>query len=187
MTAVGEVDSDATSRTAGITDDAVHRHRPRDIGTARVDVLRNLRPQRGQPVTQQPGRLQNEPVWTTLSVGTYNGYIRNGRTGARRLDLPLVSHGGAADRPDPAPGLISNEHNTDAARLRPALFQAGGRSHPAVRHAAEILNLPTVTATAPVALFGAGKILNYAPGIPPRPGRRSAVTKQPVRLAASYR
>ena len=35
----------------------------------------------------------NDPVWTNLSIGTYNGYIRNGRTGAKRLDLPLVSYG----------------------------------------------------------------------------------------------
>ena len=40
-----------------------------------------------------PGSAQNEPTWTNLSTGTYNGYIRNGRTGARRLDLPVVSDG----------------------------------------------------------------------------------------------
>src|SRR5262245_25437270 len=36
---------------------------------------------------------QNESTWTQVSVGGYNGYIRNGRTGARKLDLPLVSDG----------------------------------------------------------------------------------------------
>jgi hypothetical protein len=41
------------------------------------------------------GSNQNEPTWTNLSVGTYNGYIRNGRTGAKRLDLPLVANGAA--------------------------------------------------------------------------------------------
>jgi hypothetical protein len=39
------------------------------------------------------GSAQNEPTWTNLSMGTYNGWIRNGRTGARRLDLPVVSDG----------------------------------------------------------------------------------------------
>jgi hypothetical protein len=39
------------------------------------------------------GSAQNEPTWTNLSMGTYNGWIRNGRTGARRLDLPIVSDG----------------------------------------------------------------------------------------------
>lgn len=31
--------------------------------------------------------------WATISMGTSNGWIRNGRTGARRLDLPIVSDG----------------------------------------------------------------------------------------------
>ena len=39
------------------------------------------------------GSAQNEPTWTNLSIGAYNGNIRNGRTGARRMDLPLVSMG----------------------------------------------------------------------------------------------
>ncbi len=44
-------------------------------------------------VTGGPGSALNEPTWTNLSIGTYNGWIRNGRTGARRLDLPVVSDG----------------------------------------------------------------------------------------------
>src|SRR5689334_15866523 len=39
------------------------------------------------------GSAQNEPTWTNLSVGTYNNFIRNGRTGARLLQLPVVSDG----------------------------------------------------------------------------------------------
>jgi hypothetical protein len=39
------------------------------------------------------GSAQNEPTWTNVSVGTSNGWLRNGRTGARRLDLPIVSDG----------------------------------------------------------------------------------------------
>ena len=39
------------------------------------------------------GSAQNEPTWTNISMGTYNGWLRNGRTGARRLDLPVVSDG----------------------------------------------------------------------------------------------
>ena len=42
-------------------------------------------------MTLRSPNTENEPTWTNLSMGTYNGYIRNGRTGARRLDLPLVS------------------------------------------------------------------------------------------------
>jgi hypothetical protein len=53
-----------------------------------------------------PGSAANEPAWTNLSVGTYNRSITNGRTGARRLDLPLVSDGALPidiiRRPNPA-------------------------------------------------------------------------------------
>lgn len=33
------------------------------------------------------------PNWADISMGTSNGWIRTGRTGARRLDLPIVSDG----------------------------------------------------------------------------------------------
>jgi hypothetical protein len=44
-------------------------------------------------VVDSIGSAENEPTWTNVSVGTSNGYLRNGRTGARRLDLPIVSDG----------------------------------------------------------------------------------------------
>ena len=59
---------------------------------------RNLAANEGSVVDSVPPAVPlplvpNEPIWTNLSVGTYNGWIRNGRTGARRLDLPVVSDG----------------------------------------------------------------------------------------------
>lgn len=39
------------------------------------------------------GSPDNEPMWTNRSIGDYHGYIRNGRTGAKRLDLPLITVG----------------------------------------------------------------------------------------------
>lgn len=39
------------------------------------------------------GSDPNEPAWTNLSIDTYNGQIRNGRTGARTLSLQFVSMG----------------------------------------------------------------------------------------------
>src|ERR1019366_9061334 len=45
-----------------------------------------------------PGTAVNEmpsmnPGWTSLSIGTYAGNIENGKTGAKVLNLPLVSQG----------------------------------------------------------------------------------------------
>jgi hypothetical protein len=65
-------------------------------GTVRVirspGVYRNLASTEGS-VQNGPGSTANEPTWTNLSMGTYNGNIRNGKTGGKRLDLPLVSAG----------------------------------------------------------------------------------------------
>jgi hypothetical protein len=44
-------------------------------------------------VTGTLGSSQNEPTWSNLSEGTYNHNIMNGRTGARRLDLPIATFG----------------------------------------------------------------------------------------------
>src|SRR5713226_3623862 len=37
------------------------------------------------------GTSPNEPTWTNLSIGTYNGNIRYGRTGARALNLAITT------------------------------------------------------------------------------------------------
>ena len=95
------------------------------------------------------GSAQNEPTWTNLSTGTYNSYITNGRTGAKRLDLPLVSMGAepidlvrrplASEDPD---GAIFPQRYFGQASIRILLSDT----------AANITSLPTVTATPPVEL-----------------------------------
>ncbi|MGE0039565.1 MAG: hypothetical protein AB7H88_14355 [Vicinamibacterales bacterium] len=55
---------------------------------------RNLATSEGS-LTGTLGSGENEPTWTNISIGTYNGYLRNGRTGARQLDLPLITIGGS--------------------------------------------------------------------------------------------
>jgi len=101
-------------------------------------------------VTGDVGSAQNEPTWTTLSVGTYNGYIRNGRTGARRLDLPLVTNGakpidlirrGVTGEN----ALVYGQRYYTQASLRILLSDT----------AADLTGLPDVSATAPVSLEGA--------------------------------
>lgn len=41
------------------------------------------------------GATENNGTWTGVSTGTFNGWIKDGTTGAKRLDLPLVSDGAA--------------------------------------------------------------------------------------------
>ena len=57
------------------------------------NAFRNLLDGEGS-VTNGAGSGAN-PSWPTISLSTYNGYIRNTATGARRLDLPLLTTGGA--------------------------------------------------------------------------------------------
>ena len=90
-------------------------------------------------------------TWTSLSMGSsyYAGYIRNGRTGARRLELPLVSDGAQPidiiRRPDPA-----NPDEDDVFRQR--FFSMASLRILLSDTAADITSLPTVTATPPVEL-----------------------------------
>ncbi len=78
---------------------------------AATAACRNLADTEGSLVGNV-GSAQNEPAWTNLSMGTYNGWLRNGRTGARRLDLPVVSDGARPvdliRRPPPGERATSN-------------------------------------------------------------------------------
>ncbi len=56
------------------------------------------------------GSAKNDPKWAQTSVGQYNSYIRNGDTGARRLDLPLVSPAQGAVPVDLIRRPAVNEH-----------------------------------------------------------------------------
>jgi len=96
-----------------------------------------------------PGNTPNEPTWTSISTGTYSNRIRNGLTGAKRLDLPLVSNGAAPidliRRPSltaPDTDLVLDQRFFSMASLRILLSD----------RAADITNLQTVTSTDPIDL-----------------------------------
>jgi hypothetical protein len=122
-----------------------------------TNVFRNLAASEGS-VINDVGSAVNEPTWTQLSVGTYNGYIRNGRTGARRLDLPLVSNGALAvdlirRPPQPVAGVGENSS-------KPLVYAQRYYAQASLRIllsdlSADITSLPQVTATAPISLEGA--------------------------------
>jgi hypothetical protein len=93
---------------------------------------------------------QNEPTWTNLSTATYNHNIMNGRTGARTLNLPIVAFG--AQPIDLIHRPLVNENN-----LNPQVYSQRYYTQVSLRillsdNAADIMNLPGVTATQPVPL-----------------------------------
>ena len=109
---------------------------------------RNLLESEGS-VVNNLGSAVNDPTWTNLSVGTYNSYIRNSRTGAKALNLPFVSLGATPidliKRPVPGENpLIANQRLFVQSQIRILLSDT----------ALEITNLPGVTAIAPTALAG---------------------------------
>lgn len=112
------------------------------------------------------GTSQNEPKWTNLSVGTYGSNIRNGRTGAKRLDLPLVSQGAQPIDLVRRPLQNSNENV-----VAPLIHGQRLYSQAALRillsdTAAELTSLPLSKAdgASPVSLIAAGN--GYVAGVP---------------------
>jgi hypothetical protein len=121
---------------------------------------RNLQRTEGSKITNLAS-ADNEPLWTQRSTGTYSSNIRNGRTGARALSLPLVADLDDNGAPDAEPiDLIrrptSSNEDTDATRkfVYAQRFYAQASLRILLSDtAAEIQNLPTVTqATQPVRL-----------------------------------
>jgi hypothetical protein len=109
---------------------------------------RDLRITEGSVVGDE-NSAPNEPTWTNLSTGTYNGNIRSGSTGVTRLDLPIVSQGAQpvdlVQRPpanEDVNGFVFAQRHFAIASMRILLSDT----------AAEITSLPTVTVTAPIQL-----------------------------------
>lgn len=123
--------------------------------TGTVNVLRSTGVYRALAsnegsLTGTIGSAQNEPTWTNLSISTYNGYIRSGRTGAKRLDLPLVSLGATAIDLIRRPATNEDTNN-------PNVFSQRYYSMASLRillsdTSARITSLPTVSGTAPLLL-----------------------------------
>jgi PilX N-terminal len=136
-------------------------------GTVRViknppNNFRNLARDEGSLVSNDFAIL-NEPRWTSLSVGTYASNIRNGRTGARRLDLPLVSQNAAAIDLIRRPAQNSAEDTANPVVFNQRLFAQASIRILLSDTATAITSLPTVTAMpAPIRLNATAA--GYAPG-----------------------
>ncbi len=129
-------------------------------------------------MTLEPGNTANEPKWTSVSTGTYSNRIRNGRTGARRLDLPIVSDGALPvdliRRPSlttPDAQVVLDQRFFKMASLRILLSD----------RASDITGLQTVTATAPIDLAKLARDATYqaAQGV-------TWVNNIPLALAGTY-
>lgn len=123
-------------------------------------------------VNPRPTAPFNDPTWWNLSVGTYNSWIRNGRTGANRLELPLITAGGS--NPALVQRPLPTEDVTNPNLLNERLFAKASIRILLSDTPADITNLPTVTSTAPVFLDGDWLIpaqtpVGYGPSAAARP------------------
>jgi hypothetical protein len=98
------------------------------------------------------GSAQNEPTWTNLSIGTYNGNIRSRTTGARRMDLPLTRMGAAPVDLIRRPPANENIANPDVFNQR--YFAMASLRILLSDNAVDLTSLATATGTAPLQLTG---------------------------------
>ena len=96
------------------------------------------------------GTAENEPTWTNLSTGVYNYNIRNWRTGAKELVLPIVTAGASVI--DLIRRPVANEDNSAPDVFAQRYFSMASLRILLSDTAADITSLPTVTADPPVEL-----------------------------------
>lgn len=125
-------------------------------------------------VTTMPGAGQTVNTnWTSISVGTYKSIIRNGLTGANRLDLPLVSQG--ATPIDLIKRAPQNEDTTNLQVYSQRFYSQASLRILLSDRAADITVLPEIDNTvAPVSLdWLAGPPAGYTIGATNPPIARS--------------
>jgi hypothetical protein len=127
------------------------------------------------------GSAENEPMWTNRSIGTYHGNIRSGRTGAKRLDLPLITVGATPveliRRPVPGENaFITGQRLYSEAGVRILLSDTAAQitALPESSNATQPVNLDTL------ATMQAG---GYAGAI--QPATSSGVTAQGYRMGVN--
>jgi hypothetical protein len=148
LTAVGQVVRSQLENGNAITDSG-------HTGTVKIPTVigstyRNLAATEGS-VVHGPGSAAVSG-WKTLSEDTYKTNIRNTKTGAKRLDLPLVSQGAAPIDLIRRPRVNSNENVVNQPVFLQRYFAQASLRILLSDRTDDITGLPTVTATLPVPL-----------------------------------
>jgi len=122
------------------------------------------------------------PSWQTISKTLYNSWVRNGATGARRLDLPLIAVGGS--NPDLIRRPLHNE-DKDTILYQERLFGKASIRILLSDKAEDFQTLPTVTNTAPIYLEGDWNTA-FVAGVGGYPAAVGAFSTGPANLAAGH-
>jgi hypothetical protein len=113
--------------------------------------------------------------WKNLSEVTYATNIRTQATGAKQLQLPIAQQGGTAIDLVRRPAVSSNEDTANPVVYAQRYFSQASLRILLSDRAADITNLPTVTATPPVDLAA---FRNMAMGYAPSAGNLPAGLSQ---------
>jgi hypothetical protein len=154
ITAVGEAVHNTLSNT--LLASTVGCTGPTNIATS-PSTSRNWLMTEGS-VAGMPGSAANRN-WGTISNGTYRNYIRTGATGAKRLDLPLVSQGATPVDLIRRPAINSGENVANPQVFGQRFFSQASLRILLSDLAVDITSLPGVSVTAPVPL-------NWDAGVP---------------------
>jgi Tfp pilus assembly protein PilX len=147
VTAVGEVVRQRLQNGVSI-DTAASHNGTINLATA-PGAFRVLDRTEGSVVDDVTSAL-NDPAWQDISMTAYNSYIRNGRTGARPLNLALFTLGASNNELVRRP--VVNENVTNPQLLAERYFTKASLRILLSDNAADITGLPSVTATAPLSL-----------------------------------
>jgi hypothetical protein len=114
-------------------------------------AFRNLLDSEGSVQDMPPTPLNTS--WPSISLGSYNSYIRNGLTGAKPLNLPLLTTGGT--NADLIRRPAANEASTNPDLLHSRYFNNVSLRILLSDRAADIMSLPTIVQSSqPVSLDG---------------------------------
>jgi hypothetical protein len=149
VTAVKEIVRQRLSNTNSI--DASVSNRTVRVATS-TNTFRDLARTEGS-VTDGLSPATLNPDWTTLSLSTYNGYLRNGRTGAKPLNLALIAMGPGATSLDLIRRPPINEHVVNADLFGERYYKKVSLRILLSDTVADLTSLPTVDNTAPPVLL----------------------------------
>ena len=108
--------------------------------------------------------------WTTISLSTYNGYLRNGRTGAKPLNLPLITMGKTNVEIVRRPAGV-NENTADKDLYDQRFYGKVSLRILLSDKDTDFTNLPTIdTSKTPVSLDGNWNVTQPTNVVPPAVG-----------------
>jgi hypothetical protein len=143
-------------------------------------AFRNLLATEGS-VVDGPTSAENN-AWPTISLSTYNGYLRDGTTGALPLNLPLLTTNGA--NVDLIKRGVANEDGTNPALLAERYFSKASVRILLSDTALDLTSLPGITGTPPVQLDGNWRTTPPNNGAPygPVSATRPPIARSPGRV-----